>query len=213
MDLQDMIRETVQKLDLKLSPKDKQKYADMMIDIFINGKSPKEVLGFSEEMIEYMYNYGYRLYNLGNYEKAKDAFFGLTNFAPQEPRFILALAASFHRMKDYEEAVKHYLRLGTLEAKNPLPFYYMYDCYYQNGYVMDAQICLQQVIARCGEDSRYAKLKERCKLMLENLNEEIEQLKQKGELVFDEEEPKTTKLTPFKTKDKANLEQVEVKKT
>lgn len=185
---QKLIREVIQKLDLNLSEEERNKYTEMMLEIFDKGKSPHEVLGFSDEIIEHMYNYGYRLYNNGNYKSARDVFHGLVYFMPQEPRFVLALAASHHRLKEYDEAAKGYLSYALLEPENPVPLYYMYDCYYQNDYVGDAEACLLEVINRCGENPMYAKIKERSQLMLENLRKEIDQLEKEGRLVLDKEE-------------------------
>lgn len=183
-----LIAEVIQKTDLKLTDQEKAKYTEIMIEIFEKGKSPHEVLGFSDEMIEHLYNYGYRLYNNGNYKQAKDVFYSLIHLMPKEARFTLALAASYHRLKDYDNAAKTYFNYGMQEPGNPLPFYYMYDCYYQNGYVGDAEFCLIEVIRRSAEEPAYAKIKERCQLMLDNLRQEIDRLQKEGLLKIDIEE-------------------------
>lgn len=185
--IQKLIREAINKMDLKMSDKEKAKYTEMMIEIFDKGKSPHEVLGISEEMIEYMYNYGYRLYNNGSYKRSKDVFLGLIQLMPKESRFMLALAASCHRLKEYDQAVNYYFQYGMQEEENPVPFYYLYDCYFQTGYVGDAEVCLLEVIRRSGDNPMYAKIKERSQLMLDNLRKEIDRLQREGLLEFDKE--------------------------
>lgn len=186
--MQKLMQQYIEKMDINLPEAERKKIIQMMIEIFDKGKSPREAIGFSTDMIEYMYNYGYRLYNMGNYQNAKEVFASLISFMPSEGRFFLALGASHHRLKEYNKAVDYYLVYGGLEPNNPIPYYYMYDCYYHSGFVDDALICLMEVIRRCGEDPIYAKLKERSQLMLDNLKIEIAELEQKGELIVDQEE-------------------------
>lgn len=212
--LQKLIREAINKMDLKMSDKEKAKYADMMIEIFDKGRSPHQVLGISEEMIEYMYNYGYRLYNNGNYKRSKEVFLGLIQLMPKEPRFTLAVAASCHRLKEYDQAVNYYFQYGMQEEENPVPFYYLYDCYYQSGYVGDAEVCLLEVIRRSGNNPLYAKIKERSQLMLDNLRMEIERLKKEGLLEFDKEAAEAvgvTEDTPDMPSQEIKFQQEEVK--
>ncbi len=184
--LQRLIKETVESMKLQVPDSEKETYIKLMIQIFDQGVMPKEALGLSDEMVEYMYSYGYRLYNNGNYEHAKNVFSALAIFAPTESRFSLALAASYHRLKDYPNAIQVYARYGRQEMNNPLPFYYLYDCYYQLGNIGDAEICLMEVINRCAENPLYAKIKERCTLMLENLRDEFKQLEAQGLIEIDE---------------------------
>ncbi len=181
--LNELIEHIVENLQLDLSAEDKLKYNEVLSKIFISGMKPQEVLGISDEMIEHMYSYGYRLYNLGKYEQASHVFLGITIFTPADPRFHLALAASYQRLKKYGQAVESYYRYSLLDTHNPLPFYYMYDCYYQVGQISDAEICLLEAIQRCGNQKMYAKIKERTKLLLENLQKEKQQLKKEGAVV------------------------------
>lgn len=187
--IKEMIHEMIQKLDLNVSGEDKKKYEEMMVKIFIDQAKPQEVLGFSDEMMEHIYAYGYRLYNLGSYKKASEVFQGLTTYNPQESRYALALGASYHRQKNHRDASRYYLRAGVLDPKDPLPFYYLYDCYTQCGLLGDAYICLQEVIDRAGNNPLYEKIKERCILLQSSLKEEIKKLSKEGEIgIITEEE-------------------------
>lgn len=208
-----LIQEVVDKLDLEVPESDRKKFAEMMVQIFDKGSPPQEVVGFSNDMIEYIYNYGYRLYNMGNYKNARDVFLGLIRFKPNEARFFLALAASHHRLNEYDKAVDYYLVYGGLEPNNPIPYYYMYDCYYQTGLVDDALICLLEVIRRCNDNPIYAKMKERSQLMLDNLKKEIEELEARGELVADlDDAPKENNEIKISEKSLKEIE-AKVKKT
>jgi len=175
-----LIHESIQQFDLKIPDEDKGKFEEIMNKIFIERQKPRDVLGFSEEMMEHLYQYGYRLYDNGNYKKAANVFLGLTVYDPYEARFAMALGASSHRIKNFRDATKYYLRAGMLDPKDPLPFYYMYDCYSQAGSLSDAEICLEVVIRRCGKVPLFAKIKERSLLLLDSLKKEIERLKKEG---------------------------------
>jgi type III secretion system low calcium response chaperone LcrH/SycD len=195
--LQYLVHEVIQNLDAKIKPEERQKLEEAMMKIVVEGQTPKDVLGFSDEMMEHMYNYGYRLYNNGNYKKASDVFRALTTYNPKENRYFLALGAALHRQKNNKEACEAYLVAAILDPKDPLPFYYMFDCYNQVGMLSDAQGCLQEAIRRMGDNPVFNKLKPRCELLLEGLLNHIKELEKEGKLLF--EEPKE-QLTAQETK-------------
>lgn len=184
-----IIHEIMEKMEIPFSDEDRAKYEEIMLKIFDKKMKPQEVLGFNDEMIEHMYCYGFRLYNNGNYRQANAVFQGLHALAPDETRFLLALAASYHRIHDYGHAAQFYYELAAKDLEDPLPFYYMYDCYYKTGFLSDAGIALAQVIERCGDKPMYSKIKERCVLMFHNLEAEVKQLQKDGQLVVEKEIP------------------------
>jgi len=171
--LDQLIERSLGTVKIQLSDADKAKYKDILKQIVKDGKKPKDVLGFSDEMIEHMYSYGYRLYNLGDYKKARDVFLALNVLVPEDPRFTLALGSAFHRLKEYLEALRCYFTCGKQQPDNPMPFFFMYDCFIQGKLLGDAEICLQEVMRRCGDEEVFVPLKERCKLMLETLRKQI----------------------------------------
>ncbi len=199
--LEQFVYDIINKQDLKVSDEEKKKTVELIVKIFEQGIQPKEALNLGDDIIEHMYNYGYRLYNNGNYENARNVFLALTVLVPPESRFWLALAASYHRLKDYANAIDTYAHYANEEKHNPLPFYFLYDCYYQIGNVGDAEICLMEVIYRCGDNPLYAKIKQRSILMLENLRNEIEDLKDKGLIKIDERALKKAGIDPASVKE------------
>jgi type III secretion system low calcium response chaperone LcrH/SycD len=120
-----------------------------------------------------MYAYGFRLYNLGDYKKALQVFTGLTMIDPQDFRFHLSLGAAYHRLKNHVSAVDSYYRSAQIEPENPMPHYYMYDCFMQENLWGDAQLCLDEVIKRCGNHPECAELKARCKMLSDPLKAKI----------------------------------------
>jgi type III secretion system low calcium response chaperone LcrH/SycD len=164
-----LIQETMKQMPVPIPEKERGKCEEVMLKVFDEGITPKEAMGFSDEMIEHMYAYGYRLYNLGSYKNAKKVFSSLMIFLPEEARFALGKAASCHRLKEYKEAADNYYLTGLLDVDSPMPFFYMYDCLIQMNRPGKAAQCLKEVIRRCGKHAIFSKVKERCLLLLKNL--------------------------------------------
>lgn len=150
----------------KVTDAEKAQQEEAMLKIILKNQTPKEALGFSDEMIEHMYAYGFRLYNLGNYKKAKDVFTALSIFLPDDPRFYLGQGACFQRLKDWENAAAAYNTCSLIDTDSPMPLFYMYECLNQLGRSHDAAACLGEVISRCGDLELFAQIKERCMLLL-----------------------------------------------
>lgn len=150
----------------KVSDAEKAQQEEAMLKIILENKTPKEALGFSDEMIEHMYAYGFRLYNLGNYKKAKDVFTSLSIFVPDDPRFYLGQGACCQRLKDWENAAAAYNTCSLIDTDSPMPLFYMYECLSQLNRPHDAAACLGEVISRCGDLELFAPIKERCMLLL-----------------------------------------------
>jgi|GEM_PF-1818230 len=185
-----LIHEMIQKGDFKIPDEEKAKYEDIFVKIFCDKQRPRDVLGFSVDMMEYIYSYGYRLYNLGKYKDAGHVFTSLTIYDPYEARYALALGASQHRQNNLNEASQNYFRAGYLNPKDPLPFFYLYDCYMKGGILSDALFCLEEALKRMGDNPVFTKMKEKSLLYLNALQQQIEELRKKGELVpLDEKDP------------------------
>lgn len=181
----ELILDKFNQMDGMLTPEEKKLCKEALIKVYEKGEKPKDAMGFSDEFIEYVYSFGYNLYNHGDYSKAKDIFTLLTIFVPGESRFNLALAATHHQRKEYGLAVDKYFLSALQDTSTPWPFYYMYDCYYKTGNYGDAEISLMQAIFRCKEDPALSAVKQRSQMILEGLQQEIEQLKKEGKLVME----------------------------
>lgn len=178
-----LIHELVQNVDLSIPEGEKEKFEKIFVQIFCENKKAKDVLGFSTDMMEHIYAYGYRLYNLGNYKQASQIFTTLTIYDAYEPRYALALGAAYHRLKNYRDASENYLRAGFMNPEDPLPFFYLFDVYKSSGILTDALFCIQEAIKRMGDNPVFAKMKEKSLLYHDALKHEILELQEKGELV------------------------------
>src|SRR5260221_14564233 len=95
------------------------------------GVMPKAALRIGDDTMEEIYTQAYNLYNQGRYKEASYIFRMLMMLDFTTPKYILGLAASLHRMKDYQNASNLYMLCAALDPKNPMPHYHSADCYLQ----------------------------------------------------------------------------------
>ena len=139
----------------------------------IQGLTPKDAMGVSNSYLENVYAQAYRLYNTGKYSEAAHMFRLLIMLNAMEPKYILGLAACFHMLKEYYDAIQSYTMCSALDPENPIPHYHSSDCFIQMKDYLSAMICLELAIARAGDKPEYAKMKERAQLSLESLKQQV----------------------------------------
>lgn len=148
-------------------------YDDMMGKMLKGGLSPKDALEVNPQTLENVYAQAYRLYNTGKYDEALQLFRILVVLNAMEPKYILGLAASFHLLKEYQNAIQSYTLCSTLDPKSPLPSYHSADCFIQMKDDLSAMVCLEMAIERAGNQPEYAKIKERALLSLAHLKKQL----------------------------------------
>lgn len=141
------------------------------------GKTPKEILGLNDAMIEGIYGQAYRLYNTGKYKEAIQVFRLLIMINASEPKYAMGLAACFHMLKQYKDAADAYTVVAVIDPDNPIPFYHMSDCYVQMGSPLSAAAALDSAVTRSGEKPEYRVLKERALLLMQSLQKEATKAK------------------------------------
>jgi type III secretion system low calcium response chaperone LcrH/SycD len=146
---------------------------DWVNKIFRQGIAPKDAIGVSSQFLEGVYAQAYRLYNTGKYTEASHLFRMLILMDPTEAKYVLGLAACFHMLKEYKNAVQTYTMYGILDPTTPLPHYHSSDCFIQMKDYPSAFVCLKMAIKYAGDRPEYAKLKERAQLSLESIKEQI----------------------------------------
>ena len=137
------------------------------------GMLPKDALGVSESYLENVYAQAYRLYNTGKYGEAIHLFRILIMLNAMEPKYMLGLAACFHMLKEYTNAIQTYTMCTALDSQSPIPHYHTSDCYIQMKDYLSAMICLELAIDRAGDKPEYSKMKERAQLSLESLKNQL----------------------------------------
>lgn len=137
------------------------------------GQTPQKTMGLSQNIMESMYAQAYRLYHTGKYFEATHLFRILIMMNAMEPKYLLGLAACFHMLKEYENAIQTYSLCSTLEPESPIPHYHSSDCFIQMNNHFSAMISLEMTITRCGDKPEYSKIKERALMGLESLKQQV----------------------------------------
>ncbi len=150
-----------------MAGKQMEETMSMVVQSLKSGAMPKDILDIKPETIEYFYAQAYRLYNQGKYKEALYLFQILLMMDPAQPRHSLGSAACLHRMGKYEAAGQIYLLAAPLDPKNPLPYFHAADCYTKLLVFELAEFHLEKCLEICGEDPKFALIKERAHLMLE----------------------------------------------
>lgn len=168
----DSPKETIQEeIDKKVGDEDaerKEKLKKFASDI-TEGKSPKEAMGLSNEYVEGMYSFAYRLYTMGKYDQALQIFRLLVMLNPLEPRYLLGLAACYHMLKDYDNASSCYMLCSILDPTDPLPYYHVSDCFIQLEDLEMAYDSLNLCIEHAKNKTDYKKIQDRAEVSLEVL--------------------------------------------
>lgn len=137
------------------------------------GMSPQEAMGLDQQMLESIYAQAYRLYNTGKYIEATHLFRILIMMNAMEPKYTLGLAACFHMLKEYENAIQTYTMCSAIDPENPIPHYHSADCYIQMKDELSALLTLELAIKRAGDKPEYAKMKERALMSIESLKKQV----------------------------------------
>jgi type III secretion system low calcium response chaperone LcrH/SycD len=146
--------------------KELQTVADKIVK---QGVMPKDAMGLSDAMVEGIYGQAYRLYNTGKYKDASQLFRLLIMLNSSEPKYAMGLAACFHMLKDYKNAISTYAICGVIDPENPIPHYHASDCYIHLNDPASAAIALELAVKRAGDKPEYQVIKDRAALMIESL--------------------------------------------
>jgi type III secretion system low calcium response chaperone LcrH/SycD len=141
--------------------------------MFRQGVAPKDALELNSVYLENLYAQAYRLYNTGKYSEASHLFRILIMLNAMEPKYSLGLAACFHMLKEYYNAIQTYTMCAALDPQTPIPHYHSSDCFIQMKDYLSAMLCLELAIEHAGNKPEYAKIKERSLMSLESLKQLI----------------------------------------
>lgn len=135
------------------------------------GKTLQEAAGITVSMQEEIYIIAHDYYEQGKYAESLALFQMLARINPNSFRFVYGLASSYHQIRDYINASLGFYTALSLEPLNPMPAFYLADCFLNLDAPEDALNFLDMTIAICEEDKKgtFEKLKERCKLIRSSL--------------------------------------------
>ncbi len=168
------VKKAVSKLGGDVSKEDRKKYAKILLDIVEQGKTPREAMGFPLEDIAAIYNFAYSYYSKGQYKEAIELYKMLATLDPTYPNFATSLGVCYHQQKDYEKAIAAYTLAITYSTRDPIPYYYLYDCYMHINEKLVAGMMIAYAIHEAGDQEKYKKIKERSQKLYAALIEEAE---------------------------------------
>lgn len=139
-------------------------------------KQPKDYIGLSDPVMEGIYAQAYRLYNTGKYKDALQLFRLLGSLAPTEARYILGMAACFHLLKEFNDALETYAVVAILDPNNPIPFYHASDCLIQQNDPYSAIIMLELALKTAKDKPEYKTLRDRVVMTIESLKAKTKEM-------------------------------------
>ena len=170
---QRQIKKAAEQVGTVLNHDKKGEFQNIAAKAVQQGVMPKDMLGLSDAMIEGIYGQAYRLYNTGKYKDACQLFRLLIMLNSTEPKFAMGLAACFHMLKEYKNAVSSYAMCGVIDPENPIPHYHASDCYIHLKDPVSAIIALEMAIKRAGDKPEYHTIKDRAQLTINSLKQDM----------------------------------------
>jgi type III secretion system low calcium response chaperone LcrH/SycD len=168
-----LIKSAISKLGSGYSKEEKLAQARLMVKIFEHGNIPKAAMEISDQDVAQLYSFATALFNAGQYAEARELFKVLLQLEPTMGGFAVALGACYHRLKDYENAIRCYMLAADLESADPVPLMYAYDCYMNLQNMFCAGMVLSGAAARAGRHPQYAQIKEKAQTLLSALEKEL----------------------------------------
>jgi len=157
----------------KLKEEASKGYEEAAANIVKKGILPQDALGMDDQMLEGIYGQAYRLYNTGKYGEAGQIFRLLIMVNSMEPKYSMGLAACFHMLKEFKNAIDTYTLCSIIDPDNPVPQYHISDCYIQMSDQVSAIVALKMAIKRAGKNPDFTTLVDRAKMTVESLKKEL----------------------------------------
>ena len=134
----------------------------------------------NDAKLEEFYMIGYNNYKAGRFKEAAPFFHILIYARPKEAKFMMAIAACYHMMKDYQQATGWYTLTTFLDPKDPRPYYHIADCWLKVGEPMAAFLALETGMDVAAKSEKYNSLRDRMSAMHSNLEHEFDEKKKMG---------------------------------
>ncbi len=171
--VEDLIDEKLKQFKGKLNEEELEMQREALKEVFVKGRPPRHAMGISPEFMNLLYTFAYNAYNAGRYKDANNTFSMLNFLEPLTPKYLHGLAATHHKLKEYEKAVELYFTLAMVEEESPVPYFHIADCYEKLGNQGGILIGLGGAISRCGEESKYSAIKQRCYVMMSKTKKDM----------------------------------------
>lgn len=167
------IEKVMDKAGEDLKEKDRVAFEKLLNDVLAEGKSPKESLKISPRYMESLYAYAYNFFTHGKFKDSLLLMRFLMDIDQENPRYPLACGAAYQQMKDYEMAAGYYLVAFHLDQQDPIPLYYMYECFKNQNDMYSAMMMLNSIVTIAADRPEHAVLKERVERTRQTLVEQF----------------------------------------
>lgn len=123
-----------------------------------------------------LYTKGKQLYESGKYKEAQVLFSSLVLLDPTSPHHFYALGSSSFALNDLSLAIESFLKAASMNAVDPMPYFFVSACYEKNGDLYSAMISLQAALKRSENQPKYQEIKHRAQMALDRLKGGSEQV-------------------------------------
>lgn len=161
--IKEQIQETLKK-NKNIPPEEYELHEAALTNIFENGMTPREALGFNQEFLNKVYSFAYTLYQTRKTEEAAELFKWLRAMDPNEEKYTIALMHCFIDQKKWIGATTLQLELAFQNPDDPYPFAKMCDCLLEAGDLSGAMIAVHAAVLRAGDNPKLAQDKEKWQL-------------------------------------------------
>jgi type III secretion system low calcium response chaperone LcrH/SycD len=126
---------------------------------FSEGKTPQEIVGYSDETMAKFYKAAYHLFENRHYRDAADAFLFLVTLNAYNHDYWLGVGMSSQMLGDFDLAVDAYEMAAICSMENPIPYFYLAKCLFAMHDRSSAIQALDLAIEYSAELPEYADLK------------------------------------------------------
>jgi type III secretion system low calcium response chaperone LcrH/SycD len=174
-DVNTIVENTLNQLGDKVTPKVKKMVEKVITDIYDNGMSPLEAMQAKPELVEAIYQQGYMSFQSGKYQDALAIFSFLRTLDPDSYRYHFAIGACYQSLKEYSNAIANYLLASQADMTNPMPYFYIYDCFMKQDNIFSALRALVSVLLLTKDKPEYVDLRSKALIEYQNLQSKIKE--------------------------------------
>lgn len=157
---------------LSTEAKFKLKNRALLVGELISGRTPQQILAFSDDTMAKFYRTAYQLFEQQHNKEAANAFLFLATLNPYNHEYWLGLGMATQLCHDYEGAIDAYELAAFNDINSPVPYFYLAKCLFAIHDRENALQALNLAIETADEYEEYAELKEQAetakRLLLEH---------------------------------------------
>jgi type III secretion system low calcium response chaperone LcrH/SycD len=126
-----------------------------------DGRSLQEIIGYSDELMEELYQAACEVFAEGKYSESQDGFLFLTTLNPYVYAYWLGLGMSHQLLEEYEQAILTYECASQVDSEAPLPYYYLAGCHLLLNHLDEAKKAIELAKIKCRDKLEHKELLEK----------------------------------------------------